>query len=64
MGSDRVIRFSKEISAPGMWQGKVYAWPWVVDTRVLFYNKDLLARAGALPFLPMPVCYRSATRTR
>lgn len=47
MGADRVSRFSKEIAAPGMWQEKVYAWPWVVDTRVLFYNKDLLARTGA-----------------
>jgi ABC-type glycerol-3-phosphate transport system substrate-binding protein len=46
MAGDKISRFSPEVSAPGMWQGKVYAWPWVIDTRVLFYNKDLLAKAG------------------
>lgn len=35
----------------GAWQnnladGEVWAIPWYVDTRVLFYRKDLLARAG------------------
>jgi multiple sugar transport system substrate-binding protein len=36
---------------PGVWQttlydGAVYGIPWYVDTRVLFYRKDLLARVG------------------
>ncbi len=36
---------------PGIWDtnvadGAVYGVPWYVDTRVLFYRKDLLARAG------------------
>ncbi|HYF04377.1 MAG TPA: extracellular solute-binding protein [Patescibacteria group bacterium] len=33
------------------WKGKLYAAPWTVDTRVLFYNKELLKRAG-LPETP------------
>jgi multiple sugar transport system substrate-binding protein len=40
-----------------MWEiathkGRVYGWPWVLGTRVLFYNKDLLARAGMDPASP------------
>jgi len=36
---------------PGIWDtnvldGQVYGVPWYVDTRVLFYRRDLLARAG------------------
>lgn len=36
---------------PGIWrtnfvEGKLYGVPWYVDTRVLFYRQDLLARAG------------------
>jgi multiple sugar transport system substrate-binding protein len=36
---------------PGVWDtnvmgGTVYGVPWYVDTRVLFYRKDILARAG------------------
>ncbi|HEV2751148.1 MAG TPA: extracellular solute-binding protein, partial [Gemmatimonadales bacterium] len=36
---------------PGIWQtnlvnGGLYGIPWYVDTRVLFYRKDLLAQAG------------------
>lgn len=46
MQGDAVTRFSAEVSAPGMWNGAVFAWPWTVDTRVLFFNKDLLAAAG------------------
>ncbi len=40
--------FSK---APAMYKGAAYAVPWVVDTRVLFYNKALLRKAG-LPDTP------------
>jgi multiple sugar transport system substrate-binding protein len=40
-----------------MWEiathgGNVYGWPWVLGTRVLFYNKDLLERAGLDPDEP------------
>jgi multiple sugar transport system substrate-binding protein len=36
---------------PGIWatnvvEGRVYGIPWYVDTRVLYYRKDILARAG------------------
>ncbi|HKE13253.1 MAG TPA: sugar ABC transporter substrate-binding protein [Kofleriaceae bacterium] len=36
---------------PGIWdtnvyKGHVYGVPWYVDTRILFYRRDLLARAG------------------
>lgn len=37
------LDYSRE---PAKWQGKYYAAPWVVDTRVLFYNKDLMQKAG------------------
>lgn len=53
MAGDSAARFSPDILAPGQWQGKVYAWPWIVATRSLFVNKGLLAEAGvdtAQPF--------------
>ena len=36
---------------PGIWAtnligGRLYGIPWYVDTRLLFYRRDLLARAG------------------
>src|SRR5437867_12238855 len=36
---------------PGIWdtnvvEGKLYGVPWYVDTRLLFYRRDLLAQAG------------------
>ncbi len=31
---------------PTQWKGKTYCLPWFVDTRVLFYNKALMKRAG------------------
>ena len=31
------------------WQGKTYAIPWWSETRVLFYHKDLLDKAGVRP---------------
>jgi multiple sugar transport system substrate-binding protein len=31
---------------PIRWNNKYYAVPWIVDTRVLFYNKSLMRRAG------------------
>ena len=32
--------------APAIWENKYYAVPWIVDTRVLFYNKKLMQDAG------------------
>ncbi len=40
---NKFVEFSKE---PCFWGGKLYAIPWVVDTRVLFYNKDILMQSG------------------
>lgn len=44
-------RFADFARAPALYQGDIYALPWVVDTRVMFYNKALLRRAG-LPDTP------------
>lgn len=41
-----VSRFIAFSMAPGMWNNQAFAYPWVVDTRVLFVNTDLLKGAG------------------
>ena len=48
MNFDKFIDFSKD---PSLYKGKLYAMPWIVDTRVLFYNKDLMnkAKIGEVP---------------
>lgn len=33
-------------SPPAMYGNKIYALPWIVDTRVMFYSKNLMKRAG------------------
>ncbi|MBN2172123.1 MAG: sugar ABC transporter substrate-binding protein [Candidatus Krumholzibacteriota bacterium] len=43
--------FSPDATFPGIWDtnliaGRAYGLPWYVDTRLLFYRRDLLARAG------------------
>jgi multiple sugar transport system substrate-binding protein len=52
---DEILSRSASVSSrgffPGVWEtslydGAVYGVPWYVDTRVLFYRPDLLARAG------------------
>jgi len=40
---DKFIPFSTE---PSYWNNNLYAIPWVVDTRVLFFNRELLNKAG------------------
>lgn len=40
---NKFIDFSRQ---PSYWNGKLYAIPWVVDTRVMFFNRDLLTKAG------------------
>ncbi|HKZ22071.1 MAG TPA: extracellular solute-binding protein, partial [candidate division Zixibacteria bacterium] len=37
---------------PGIFDGKIFAFPWMLDTRVLFYNKDLMSQAGLDPKHP------------
>jgi len=32
--------------APGYWNNKLFAIPWVVDTRVMYYNKNILGNNG------------------
>lgn len=34
---------------PALKDSSIYGFPWILDTRVLFYNKDLLKRAGLDP---------------
>lgn len=43
MNSDKFIEFSLE---PTLWDNKTYALPWIVDSRVLYINNDLLKEAG------------------
>jgi multiple sugar transport system substrate-binding protein len=33
---------------PGLYQGKIYAAPWLLDTRVMFINDSLVAAAGVV----------------
>ncbi len=40
---ERFIDFSL---APSYWKNNLYAIPWVVDTRVLFFNRDILMQSG------------------
>lgn len=37
---------------PAIYEGKIYGFPWVLDTRVLFYNKDLMEKVGLDPEKP------------
>ena len=37
---DSYLDFAK---APSFWNNKIYALPWLVDTRMLFVNKDIIA---------------------
>ena len=44
--SAAVGRFVPYTLAPAMWGRKTFAYPWSVDTRVMFLNRDLLNAAG------------------
>lgn len=49
--SERVTPEMKAGVLPGAWstveyQGKQYGMPWILDTKYLFYNRDILKRAG------------------
>lgn len=39
-------RFDTFFIQPSLWNGKYYAVPWVVNSRVLFYNKELFKKVG------------------
>lgn len=49
--SDRITDDMKSGVLPGAWttvqyDGRSYGMPWILDTKYLFYNKDMLAKAG------------------
>ena len=49
--SDRITPEMKAGVLPGAWttvdySGKTYGMPWILDTKYLYYNKDMLAAAG------------------
>ncbi len=49
--SSRITDEVKKAVLPGAWttveyDGKYYGMPWILDTKYLFYNKDILAKAG------------------
>lgn len=49
--SDRVTAEQKAGVLPGAWttveyQGKQYGLPWILDTKYMFYNKEMLEKAG------------------
>jgi len=49
--TDRITPAMKQGVLPGAWttvqyKGKRYGMPWIFDTKYLFYNKDILAKAG------------------
>jgi len=49
--TDRITPEMKESVLPGAWttveyDGKRYGMPWILDTKYLFYNKEILEKAG------------------
>ncbi len=49
--SDRITPAMKEGVLPGAWttveyEGKRFGLPWILDTKYLFYNKEILEKAG------------------
>lgn len=49
--TDRITAEMKDGVLPGAWttvesDGRRYGMPWILDTKYLFYNKDILAAAG------------------
>ncbi|WP_113156716.1 extracellular solute-binding protein [Nitratireductor sp. OM-1] len=49
--SDRITGAMKDEVLPGAWttvqyQDKYYGMPWILDTKYLFYNKEMLEKAG------------------
>ncbi len=46
------IRGRYRMWEPATLEEKIFAFPWLLDTRVLFYNKDLMKKAGLNPDHP------------
>lgn len=49
--TDRISADMKSQISPGAWttveyQGRAYGMPWILDTKYLFYNKEMLSQAG------------------
>jgi multiple sugar transport system substrate-binding protein len=49
--TDRISADMKSEISPGAWttveyQGRAYGMPWILDTKYLFYNKEMLSQAG------------------
>lgn len=44
-----IARFVPYALSPAMWNRKVYAYPWTIDTRVMFVNTALAAQTGVSP---------------
>lgn len=47
--SNAIGRFVPWSMVPGRWEGHTYAYPWTVDTRVLYVNTSMMAAAGVAP---------------
>ncbi len=52
--TDRVsdLRPRYHLWEPATWEGRIYGMPWLVGTRVLFYNRALFKAAGLDPDIP------------
>ncbi len=48
----KLIRDSFLMWEPVIYKEKFYGFPWILDTRVLFYNKDLMKKTGLDPEKP------------
>lgn len=46
------LRSQYHLWEPATWEGRVYGMPWLVGTRVLFYNRALFKAAGLDPDIP------------
>ncbi len=50
-----INKFESNFIEPGKWNNKLYAVPWVVNSRVIFYNKELFKKAGLSSDAPKTV---------
>ncbi|HEY9070333.1 MAG TPA: extracellular solute-binding protein [Candidatus Ozemobacteraceae bacterium] len=46
------LRGQYHLWEPAIWEGRIYGMPWLVGTRVLFYNRGLFRTAGLDPDRP------------
>lgn len=46
----KINEFLPNSLSPAIWKSNFYALPWVIDTRIMFCNKDLLNKAGNQEF--------------